>query len=162
MTTNLEVKESLVTLAPQSVRLLLAHALLELVEKGWSEPGGWFLLEHGHRAAWLEEDGVPLAVATLQTEEEYGTLWVPLIYVAPGRRRQGLFKYLMQRIRYGARNQRLASVQLGTHSGNAPMRAAVEAIGMRPTFVRYTVPAMTGEEAQSLVSMPSRELGEKR
>lgn len=159
---KLVVKESMLTAAPMPVRLVLVRALAELLENGWTDNGGWFLLEHGQKAVWLEDDGWPVAVVTVETNESHHMLWVPLVYVVPGWRRQGLFRDLLQRIRFGARAKGLKSVQLGTHHTNQGMQKAATAAGMQPTFLRYTIPALTDEEMQALTPAPARAQGDRR
>lgn len=151
-TSKLVVKESMLTAVPTPVRLLLVRALAEVLEKGWTDNGGWFLLEHGHRAVWLEYDGAPVAVTTVEAVESHHMLWMPLVYVVPEHRRQGLFRLLLTQIRFGAKAKGLKAVQLGTHHTNEGMRGAATAAGMQPSFLRFTIPALTDEEVQALTS----------
>lgn len=161
-TSKLVVKEALLRLAPAPIQELLVRALLELVQNGWTESGGWILLDPEHQVVWLEDEDKPVAVLTVETVESHRLLWLPLVYVVPAHRRKGLFLFLLQRVRFGARAKGMKAVQLGTHHTNQGMQRAATAACMQPTFLRYTIPALTDEEMQALAPPPARAQGDKR
>jgi GNAT superfamily N-acetyltransferase len=129
---------------PAEVRALLARGVAELVESGFSEPGGWLLLSYGQSIFWLEERGKPIAVATYDESREWSAAILSLVYVLPDFRRRGCFRQLLEAARHQARLDKLSTVQLGTHHTNDAMQQACVAEGMVRTFVLFSIPAAGG------------------
>jgi GNAT superfamily N-acetyltransferase len=138
------LKAASIAQVPAEVRVLLARGVAELVEVGFSEPGGWLLLSYGQSVFWLEERGKPIAVATYDEAREWSAAILSLVYVLPDFRRRGCFRQLLEAARHQARLDKLSTVQLGTHHTNEAMQQACRAMCMVRTFVRYSIPAAGG------------------
>lgn len=135
------LKKAPMGMVPQAVRSMLARAVAELVDSGYTESGGWLILNPSQTVLWLEEAGTPVAVLTYEAVEEWKKGWVALAYTAPSHRRRGCFKELLNDARDLAWRGKLQGVELATHHRNEGMQAAVRRAGMQQTFVRFFIPA---------------------
>jgi len=132
---------------PNLVRILLARAVLELAEAGYSEPGGWLLLDYEESVFWLEDQsGAPVAVLTYDAVRQWNQAVVSLVYVVPGHRKKGCFRQLLDAARRQAGLHGLTSVALGIHHANTGMQRAVAKLFMEPTFQRFAIGAIAGKK----------------